>query len=282
MSQENRPGLLAIFAHPDDESAATGGTLAHYAKLGFQVGLVCATRGEIGEISDPNLASQANLGEVREQELRDAAAALGVADLTLLDYRDSGMAGTADNEHPNALTNALADDVVAALVGIIRQRKPGVVITFDPNGGYGHPDHIAIHHHTVEAFTAAADVSRYKDKGAPWSASRLFYTVFTKGTFATMREGLEKFGADSSEMDEWESVAQLWDDNDVHVRMDLSGVADAKWEALNAHRTQFGENNIFSRIPVEDAKAAMSSETFVLALPVPAPGTILADLFDGI
>lgn len=282
MSLGNRPGLLAVFAHPDDESAATGGTLAHYARQGNQVRLVCATRGEIGEISDPNLATQANLGEVREQELRDAATALGIAELTLLDYRDSGMAGTSDNEHPNALANAAADDVVSALVGIIRESRPSVVVTFDPFGGYGHPDHIAIHHHTVKAFGAAADASMFPDQGEPWSAARLFYTVFTKGTFATMRERLQKHGADSSEMDEWESVANLWDDNDVHVRMDLSAVADAKWDALNAHRTQFGENNIFSRIPVEDAKAALANETFVLAQPSPAPGAKFADLFDGI
>lgn len=282
MSQTDRPGLLAIFAHPDDESAATGGTLAHYAKEGFRVRLVCATRGEIGEISDPNLASHANLGEVREQELRDAAAALGISELTLLDYRDSGMAGTDDNKHPNALCNASADEVVANLVGIIREFKPGVVITFDPSGGYGHPDHIAIHHHTVNAFKAASDPSLYTDQGEPWSASRLFYTVFTDRSFATMRESLQKYGADTSEMDGWEEAADFWDDNKVDVRMDLSGVADAKWDALNAHRTQFGENNIFSRIPVEEAKASLSTEAFVLAQPAAVSGTQLADLFDGL
>ena len=282
MSQTDRPGLLAIFAHPDDESAATGGTLAHYAKEGFRVRLVCATRGEIGEISDPNLASHANLGEVREQELRDAAAALGISELTLLDYRDSGMAGTDDNKHPNALCNASADEVVVNLVGIIREFKPGVVITFDPSGGYGHPDHIAIHHHTVNAFKAASDPSLYTDQGEPWSASRLFYTVFTDRSFATMRESLQKYGADTSEMDGWEEAADFWDDNKVDVRMDLSGVADAKWDALNAHRTQFGENNIFSRIPVEEAKASLSTEAFVLAQPAAVSGTQLADLFDGL
>lgn len=282
MNLENKPGLLAVFAHPDDESAATGGTLAHYAKQGIRVHLVCATRGEIGEISDPKLATQDDLGEVRERELRDAVAALGIADLSLLDYRDSGMAGTPDNEHPNALSNAPADDVVAALVRIIREYRPNVVITFDPSGGYGHPDHIAIHHHTVRAFGAAADGALYPDCGEPWRASRLFYTVFTRGTFSRMREGLQKFGADASEMDEWEAIANLWDDDEVHVRMDLTSVADEKWKALNAHRTQFGENNMFSRIPVEEAKAIMASETFVLAQPAPESGTKLSDLFDGI
>ena len=282
MNQEKQPGLLAVFAHPDDESAATGGTLAYYAQRGFRVGLVCATRGEIGEISDPKLAVMDNLGVVREQELRNAASALGISDLILLEYRDSGMAGTADNDHPDALCNAAADDVVSSLVGIIRDHRPGVVITFDPEGGYGHPDHMAIHHHTVAAFKAAADGSLYPDRGEPWSPSRLFYTVFTKGTFAGMRERLQKFGADSTELDGWESVANLWDDDAVHVRMDLASVADAKWDALNAHRTQFGEDNIFSRIPVEEAKAALAGETFVLAQPAPAPGIRLPDLFDGI
>ena len=282
MSQQGRPGLLSVFAHPDDEAATTGGTLAHYARRGFRVGLVCATRGEVGEISDQALASPANLGEIRERELRAAATVLGVEDVTLLGYRDSGMAGTDDNAHPNALCNAPADDVVGALVGIIRRSKPVVVITFDPSGGYGHPDHVAIHHHTVEAFAAASDASRFTDRGEPWSPSRLFYTVFTKGMFLAMRERLQRFGADASEMDQWESVANLYDDDEVHLGMDISAVADAKWDALNSHRTQFGDNNIFSRIPVEEAKAALSRESFVLVRPTPAPGTRLSDLFDGI
>ena len=117
--------------------------LAKYAAEGASVGLVCATNGEIGEISDPDLASSDTLGDVRIAELRCAAEALGVAELLLLGYRDSGMAGTADNEDPRAFGNAAEDEIVGRLVGIIRRVRPDVVVTFDPNGGDGHPDHVA-------------------------------------------------------------------------------------------------------------------------------------------
>ena len=158
MNESNsKKSFLAIFAHPDDEAFGTGGLLALTAARGHKTALVTATRGEVGEISAPALANPENLGQVREQELREAAAVLGVSELVILDYRDSGMVGTEDNEHLKALAKADADEVIGQLVGIIRRLKPDVVVTFDENGGYGHPDHIAIHKHTVVAYHAAGD-----------------------------------------------------------------------------------------------------------------------------
>ncbi len=149
--------LLAVFAHPDDEAFGTGGTLARYAGEGVAVTLVCATRGEAGEIAEGTGATPETLGEVRENELRCAAETMGVRDVVFLGYCDSGMAGTPENRHPNTFVNTPAEDVVRQLVAIIRRLRPEVVVTFEPNGGYGHPDHIAIHKHTVAAFQAAAD-----------------------------------------------------------------------------------------------------------------------------
>jgi len=108
------PTLLAIYAHPDDEVLGAGGTLALYAAMGVHVALVVATR------------------------------ALGISELIFLDYRDSGMAGSSDNEHPQALVNASGSEVVSQLADIIRRLQPGVVLTFEPYGGYGHPDHISL------------------------------------------------------------------------------------------------------------------------------------------
>ncbi len=125
------PRLLATFAHPDDEGFGTGGTLAHYAAAGGQAGLVCATRGEVGEISDPDLATPETLPEVREAELRCAGQKLGLSELTFLGYRDSGMAGTPENEDLRAFANAPAAEVVARLVGLIRRWRPQVIVTFD-------------------------------------------------------------------------------------------------------------------------------------------------------
>jgi len=130
--------LMAVFAHPDDESLGMGGTLARY---GFdpdvRVVLVCATRGEAGEISDPHLATPDQLGLVREKELRCACRALGIDDLFLLGYRDSGMAGTPDNRDPRALVMVDADKVVGQIVAHIRRERPDVVVTFDETGAMG-------------------------------------------------------------------------------------------------------------------------------------------------
>ena len=274
--------LLAIYAHPDDESFGSGGMLAKYAAEGASVGLVCATNGEIGEISDPDLASSDTLGDVRIAELRCAAEALGVTELVLLGYRDSGMAGTADNEDPRAFGNAAEDEVVARLVGIIRRVRPDVVVTFDPNGGYGHPDHVTVHDRTVAAFHAAGDARSHHNEGEAWQPPRLVYTVFARSTFEQLREKLTLSGVDVGELARWEEVAIMWEDEDVHVALDVSGTVDAKWKALNCHRTQFGSDNLFRRIPEEMAREIMGRENFSIAWPETPPGVRLAGLFDGL
>ena len=272
--------ILACFAHPDDEAFGTGGTLARYAESGKQVVLVCATRGEAGEISDPALATPENLGQVREEELRCAAENMGIAELIFLDYCDSGMAGTAENDDPDAFVNAPAEEVVRKLVTIIRQVKPQVVTTFEPNGGYGHPDHIAIHQHTVTAFHAAADPQRYPELGPVWQADRLFYTAIPRSFFKEMREELENMGEDTSDFDIFEGDEFGWPDEEVHVTMNVASTVDSKWDALECHRTQFGPGNLFRRLPDDKAKQLMSQEHFALAWPEPEPGLQMIDLFD--
>ena len=274
--------LMAIFAHPDDESFGAGGTLAKYASEGAFVALVCATNGEIGEISDPSLASTDSLGQVRIAELRCAAEALGVAELVLLGYRDSGMAGTADNDRPGAFAKVPEDEVVARLVGLIRRLRPDVVVTFDPSGGYGHPDHVAVHNHTLKAFHAARDGGRYPEEGEPWQPSRLAYTVFTRSMFDRFRAKLEEVGADAGELDGWEEVITLWADEDVQVTLDVSSSVAAKWDALNCHRTQFGSDNIFRRMPEDMAWEVIGRESFAVAWPGTSAGMRLAGLFDGL
>lgn len=136
---DQQQSLLLCLAHPDDESFGSGGMMAMYATQGVNVSLVCATRGEVGEISDPTLATPDTLSQVREAELRCACETLGVNEPIFLGYRDSGMAGTDDNHHSDAFANAPAEAVVPHLVEIIRRLRPQVVVTFDPSGGYGHP-----------------------------------------------------------------------------------------------------------------------------------------------
>lgn len=272
--------LLAVFAHPDDEAFGTGGTLSRYAARGVRVYLVCATRGEVGEISDPSLATPETLGQVREGELRCAAETMGVSEVIFLDYRDSGMAGTPENLHPRALINASAEEVISRLVGIIRRLRPQIVITFEPNGGYGHPDHIAIHKHTVAAFHAAADPAQYPGLGPAWQATRLFYTAIPRSFFIQMRQQLVALGEDTADFDRFERFG--WPDEQVTTVIDVSDTVAAKWEALNCHRTQFGPGNLFRRLPEAQVKQLMSLEHFAQAWPEPPPAYDLPDLFTGL
>ena len=270
--------ILAIYAHPDDEAFGTGGTLAHYSARGHNVYLVCATRGEVGEISDPNLATPETLGNVREGELRCSAEKMGVKQLIFLGYRDSGMRGTPENQDPRAFINAPPESVIRQLVEILRYLQPDIILTFEPNGGYGHPDHIAIHRHTVAAFYAAADALQYPEIGPAWQSERLFYTAIPRSFFDEMRQQLIDLGEDTSEFDVFEDDDIGWPDSQINVIMDVSSTVDAKWDALNCHRTQFGPGNLFRRLPAEQVKAMMSKEYFAQAWPVPAPGLLLDSL----
>lgn len=274
--------FLAVFAHPDDEAFGSGGSLTRYAASGVRVTLVCATRGEVGEISDPALATPETLPAVRERELRDAVRAMGFQDVRFLGYRDSGMAGTADNENPIAFVNAPAEQVIAQIVAIIREVQPQVVLTFDPNGGYGHPDHIAIHRHTVAAFHAAADAARYPEHGAPWQAERLLYTVIPRASWRSMRDQLAAQGVDTSSFDRLDETAVAWPDDQIQFRLDVTPMVDAKWAALNAHQTQFGPDNFFRKMPAPTARELLSREHFAQAWPAPAPGASSDDLFSGL
>src|SRR5579859_6159766 len=183
--------ILGSYAHPDDEQGISG-TLRMYVEQGIRTGLICATRGEVGEIADPSLATPETLGAVREQELRTAASILGLNHVYFLDYRDSGMAGTGPNQDSRAFINADESEAVGRIVKIMREFKPTIVVTFDASGGYGHPDHIAIHHWTTQAFHAAGDPSRYPQAGPAFVPSRLYYAGIPRSARKTIGEYLEK------------------------------------------------------------------------------------------
>jgi LmbE family N-acetylglucosaminyl deacetylase len=261
--------ILAIFAHPDDETFCAG-TLARYAAEGVDVNLVCATRGEVGEISDPALATPETLAQVREGELQCATRAIGIGEPIFLDYRDSGMAGTPENEHPDAFVNAAVDEVSSKLVRIIRERKPNVVVTFDESGGYGHPDHIAAWRHTHAAVEAAADRERFPEAGEPWEVSRIAYAVFPRSFFVRLRERLIELGEDTSELDEFFEMGLGFDDDQVDTIIDVSGYLRQKFAATDCHRTQFGGDNFFSRVGEDELRRMMSREYFVIGWPVDA------------
>jgi len=192
----NKRTLIFVGGHPDDETFGIGGTLAQYASAGVRVYYISATRGEVGTISPELLKGGATPGDIRWAELQCAAKMLGLAGVIHLGYRDSGMPGSEDNRHPEALAAAPLEQVTGRLVKIFRELKPEVVITFDPIGGYRHPDHIAIHKATVDAFYATGDPKQYPETGVAFQHQKLYFNVFPHGLLKLAVRILPLFGQD--------------------------------------------------------------------------------------
>lgn len=255
--------LLGVFAHPDDEGII-GGTLLRYHADGVETGLVYATRGEVGEISDPVLATPENLGEVREAEMRAAAEILYVNRLWFLGYRDSGMVNTADNEDARSFIRASAASVIGKLVQVIREFRPQVMITFDENGGYGHPDHIAIYKYTTGAFHAAADDLQYPELGPAHAVSKLYYGSFSRRHLQLLTEWLQE--------DHYKGVFKDVDiqqlglsDEQISVVLDVDKWQEQKAHSWAQHRTQMNSNTPIAQLPEEVQRKWRGTEFFHLA-----------------
>jgi N-acetyl-1-D-myo-inositol-2-amino-2-deoxy-alpha-D-glucopyranoside deacetylase len=240
-----KPVLLTVLAHPDDETFGTGGTLALYARRGVDVHLVCATRGEVGEMDPALLGNFTTIGDKREAELRCAAGTLGLAGVYFLGYRDSGMPGSPDNQHPQALVAQPIDKVAAKVAHYIRLLKPQVVITFDPIGGYRHPDHIAIHNATVKAFYAAGDASAYPDPDglAAFSPEKLYFHTMPHGYLKVAVRVLRLIGRDPTKFGKNKDI-DLTSFSEVefptHAVVDFRPVAKIREEAAACHASQGG------------------------------------------
>jgi LmbE family N-acetylglucosaminyl deacetylase len=255
--------LLGIFAHPDDEGTMSGAML-QYSISGVETGLVCATRGEVGEIADPALATPENLGEVREGELRAAAEVLGVRNLWFLGYRDSGMAGTPDNEDSRSFAQASSAEVVDKLVGIIRQFRPQVIATFDETGGYGHPDHIAIYRHTTSAFYAAADAVQYPEHGPAHLVSKLYYTAFPRSFVRQIGEWLRSQNYEGSFRNLDPEKLGIPDEL-ISVQLNVEPWLETKNRSWSMHRTQMNPNTPIAQLPEEVQRRWRSYEYYQLA-----------------
>lgn len=250
--------LLVAIAHPDDETFGIGGTMARLRREGWGVTVVCATRGEVGEISDPSLATPETLGEVRERELRAACAVLGVEDVRFLDYRDSGMPGTPENADPRALYNAEPAAAVEAFAALIRELRPDLVITWDPSGGYGHPDHLAVHRHATAAFAQEA--------ARPDGPRALYYTTLPVHLFERMEAELRAQGIEFGSEDVREAAQDL-PRLAPTTEIDVSAFAQAKLESGRKHATQLPADLPFDRLSPELRHAFMDIEYFYRVVP---------------
>lgn len=260
MTEENAtsPRLMTIFAHPDDESFGCAGTLARATRLEYPVAVVCATRGEEGQIADPALATADNLGVVREQELRTAMTAVGVRDVTFLDYIDGHLA---EADHDEALSKVVAQ---------IRRFRPDVVLTFDPKGGYGHVDHMAIHRLVVEGVAAAADPACFSSQGdQPHRVRKVYYTAFPRERMLQMRDEARARGEDFMPGGDEatipiEEMGFPMAEIRTFVTLNDEEFA-AKLAAVTAHKTQLPADNPWAQATPEQLRGFMGTEAFVLA-----------------
>ena len=245
--------VLAIFAHPDDEVLCGAGTLALCAQRGDQVSLLCATRGELGPISNEALATRATLGEVRERELQQSCAALGIGRPEFLDLPDSGVSWAAYEQH-----------TLHKLVHIIRRDRPAMLISFGPDGIYGHPDHVAMSELASEARRAAADPSFTLPEArdlAPYQIPRHFYPVWTGRQVAQLLNALAEAG----------TPGQLWAlkpeqfpalDSVITAQVDVTSVLDKKLAAIRCHRTQLARDNALALLSGQLAQRHLGQECF--------------------
>lgn len=239
-----KPCLLAVLAHPDDESFGLGGTLALYARRGVEVHLICATRGEVGEVSD--LKGYHDVASLRQAELECASQVLGLSGVHFLGYRDSGMPGSIENQHPQALINAPLEEVAARILTVMRRVRPQVVVTFDPIGGYRHPDHIHIHRATVLAFEQCANADFHPEAGLPFQPQALYYHVFPRWFLRWMIRFLRLVGKDPRRWGrngDIDLLALAEVEFPSHVRVPIGEVWEIKQRAAACHASQGGADS---------------------------------------
>ncbi|MEV0257383.1 N-acetyl-1-D-myo-inositol-2-amino-2-deoxy-alpha-D-glucopyranoside deacetylase [Streptomyces sp. NPDC050732] len=241
--------LLLVHAHPDDESITTGATMAKYAAEGAHVTLVTCTLGEEGEVIPAELAHLAadredSLGAHRIGELAAAMKEVGVTDHRFLGgpgrYRDSGMMGTEQNDRPGSFWSADLDEAAAHLVEVVREVRPQVLVTYDPDGGYGHPDHIKAHRVAMRAAELAADPAFRADLGAPHTVSKIYWNraprsvVEERFRWLAGALGHSPFGSPAAVAD----VPGVTDDERITTEIDGRAFKAAKTAAMAAHVTQ--------------------------------------------
>lgn len=263
--------VVAIFAHPDDEAFTSGGVLSAFADRGAAVTLICATRGEQGEIASPSLATPETLGQVREQELRDAAAILGISDVRFLDYRDSGMFGTDSNHNPAAFIQHSTEEVAGQLIALLTDIRPDLVITFTEDGGYLHPDHV----HIYDSVVAAAN-------RAPALLPHVYFASFPREFFQKIAN--QNHGAFAGMSEErrnrmGQPLAAFT------FAVDVEPYFERKTAAFAAHKTQQPKENDHPFLESEEARQLFGYHEYYIRAPMNQntadPLTLLVADLDG-
>jgi N-acetyl-1-D-myo-inositol-2-amino-2-deoxy-alpha-D-glucopyranoside deacetylase len=275
--------MLVTTAHPDDESFGPGGTLAKYVREGVEVYLICATRGEAGGSDLKDLGDCEDLACRREQELRCAVKVLGLTDLFLLGYRDSGMAGSADNRHPDSLFLADTEKVARRMADLIVQIRPQVILTSDPFGGYGHPDHIAVHRATRRAWEMVQEGLLPAEQ----RPQKLYYSTFSHTMLRIVARVMPLLGRNPRAMGanhDIDLLEILSHTIPITARIDFGPYYEIAREASACHSSQLSGPSSFSGwAPKWLLRRIMGTDTYFRAFPPAAKGEpVEHDLFAGV
>ena len=278
--------LLAVRPHPDDESSSTGGMLAYYSARNVRTGVVICTGGEEGEIRDPDLdpvADKPRLRELRAREVKNACEILGVAELRMLGFRDSGMADTSANQHPEAFVNVDRSEAACRLVRVIRELRPRVIVTEPPGGMYPHPDHIMCHEITMDAFEAAGDPEVFPEAGPPWQPDKLYGGAqVDDGAWEELMPRFVSAGYNMDWMKKQDNHSRGPGPETATVALEVGPYSEEQRRALLAHRTQILSDSFFVSLPPELRRLAFATAYFVRLFPPCAPGEHEPELLYGL
>jgi mycothiol S-conjugate amidase len=286
---------MAVHAHPDDESSKGAATMARYVREGIDV-LVCTmTGGERGDVLNPAMDRpevRANMASIRREEMARAREILGV-EQRFMGFVDSGLP-EGDPKPPlpeGSFALVPLAEAAAPLVKAVREFRPHVILTYDENGGYPHPDHIKTHQVTVEAFEAAADPDRYPEAGEPWQPLKLYYFVsFHEAKYVALHEELLRRGQDSP----YEKIFAQWEERarrraelgirplEITTRIDVADYLQIRDQALLAHATQIDPNSAWFDCPLDVQRAAWPTEDYHLARSLVDTELPEDDLFAGV
>lgn len=243
--------------------------MARYASEGVRVVLVCATDGAEGDILNPRMdrpGIKERMTELRRAELETACDILGVERIYHLGYRDSGMPESPANRHPEAFWNADAQEAVGKIVEIIRAERPEVVLSYDESKGYEHPDHLRVHEWGARAFRDAGDPSKFPDRGAPWTPTKLYYfATFSHKRLQILNDAAVAEGIESpfaGWLNRWDEMG--FDEPDITSTVDVGDFIEVRSKALLAHATQIDPDSFWFAIPDDLMKKVYPGEDYTL------------------
>lgn len=260
--------LLTVHAHPDDEASKGASSVARYHAEGIRTTLVCCTGGEVGDILNPAMDTaevRANIVQVRRDELELSRKIIGYDEVVMLGYRDSGMPDMPENKDPRAFANAPLDEATDRLVEVIRRVRPQVIVTYgDDQQGYPHPDHLRVHDISGPAFDQAGSADHRPDLGAPWTPSKLYYTLWSRQRMLATHQKFEELGIESPFTEYWFERPDV--DHRITTSVPIGEWFDVRLEALLAHATQVDpESPFWFGLPREAAREIHPYDEYILA-----------------